>query len=67
MATTNGLSGYQKIIAEGSGCSPDEAEKLENIIRVRHPTLDHLTRQELLSLARTAYAVYKADPSLGDC
>jgi hypothetical protein len=50
---------YTKIIRDATGMTDEHTlEQVEEIMRVKHPTLDHLTREELVDLAKTASQVY---------
>lgn len=51
------MSAYAHIIAEGLGIDETEACVVEQVLRVEHPTLDHLTRADLVRGAREAQEV----------
>jgi hypothetical protein len=48
------MSGYAASIIEATGCKPEDVEQVEEIMRASMPTLDHLTKREFNSLARSA-------------
>lgn len=52
-------SGYIELILAATGCSPNDAEAIEEIMRdvIFHSTLDWQTQAELESAAKTAYLV----------
>jgi hypothetical protein len=50
------LSLYQEIISEATGLTePKIIDEIEDMMRVEHPTLDHLTRAQLIDNARIAH------------
>jgi hypothetical protein len=53
------LSGYERMIIEATGCSANDVQEIEEILRgvVFHSALDWLTEDELKHGARLAYAV----------
>ncbi len=55
------LSGYRKAIVEATGCAPEEAEDVEEIMRhdVFHSTLDWQTKKQFDAGARKAYKILK--------
>jgi hypothetical protein len=55
------LTGYGQLIVDATGCSVNEVQEIEDIMRdiVFHSTLDWQTREELEHGARLAYAVYR--------
>lgn len=61
---------YRQVIQ--SACSVDEREAaaIEKLIRVEHPTLDHLTRRQLELVARRAHETLEIlraeDPETAD-
>ena len=48
---------YQQVIAERLGVEPREAAIIEAVLRVETPTLDHLSRLELVLAAEAAQEV----------
>ncbi len=52
-----GRSLYRNLIVEDTGCAPEQAAAVEEMMRNEHPTLDGLTRQRFRSCARRAMAV----------
>lgn len=48
------LTGYQQLIQATTGCTDDDAPVIEEVMRVRHPTLDNIDRPTFRRLARTA-------------
>lgn len=47
--------GYSPHIISATGCSPEEAEAVEELMRLEEPTLDHLPLLAFNELARAAY------------
>lgn len=56
------ISGYQDIIMAATGCRPEEASDLEEIMRddIFHSTLDWQTREQLEDAAREAVKIRDA-------
>lgn len=52
---------YKKLIVEATGCSPEEAHKIEDIMRhtIFHSTLDWLSKRQFNAGAKKAYSIYK--------
>ena len=52
---------YTTIIMHATGCSPVEADRIEDVMRddIFHSTLDWQTREELEEAARLAVAVLR--------
>lgn len=55
------ISPYGKTIKEATQCTDEETFDLEDIIRCTFPTLDGLTREELIDMAQQADKIYRAD------
>jgi hypothetical protein len=55
------MTGYRKLIVKATGCNPEEAAKVEELMRdvVFHSTLDWQTRDQLIEAARLAYSLYQ--------
>jgi len=53
------MTGYRRLIVEATGCNPNEAAEIEDVMRdvVFHSTLDWQTRDQLIEAARLAYSV----------
>ena len=62
MAAT--ASGYARYIVQATGCSVEDAEAIESLMRLDEPTLDHLPLlafNELARAAQEALAVLRAE------
>jgi len=46
---------YQRLIIEVTGCPPQTAPEVEELMRSECPTLNHLSAAEFAALARDAY------------
>jgi hypothetical protein len=46
---------YQRLIIEITGCPPQKALEIEELMRSEYPTLNHLSPVEFAALARDAY------------
>jgi hypothetical protein len=46
---------YQRLIIEITGCRPQSATEVEELMRSECPTLNHLGTTEFAALARDAY------------
>jgi len=46
---------YQHLIIEITGCPPQNAPEVEELMRSEYPTLNHLSTAEFAALARDAY------------
>jgi hypothetical protein len=57
------MSGYTEDIIEATGCSPEDAEMIEEIMRneIFHSTLDWQTEVEFRRAARKAAKMLEAD------
>lgn len=55
----NPTRGYDQMIIQNTGCSPDEVGPIEWLMRTEKPTLDALSEEDFADLARDAYASYK--------
>lgn len=55
----NNLTGYQRSIVKDTGCAPEEAPAVEDIMRndIFHSTLDWQTAKQFRKGAREAYEV----------
>lgn len=53
------LTGYQQTIVQDSGCPPEQAAEVEEVMRaeVVHGELDHLTARAFRECAREAWAM----------
>lgn len=58
-------TGYLAMIQNATGCTPQQAAKVEEIMRVERKTLDGLTRSAFNQLARKAYQAYQEVGDLG--
>lgn len=49
------MSLYHQIFTEATGiCNPAALVQIENVVRISHPTLDHLSKEELMYEAQIA-------------
>jgi hypothetical protein len=55
------LSGYQGSIVTCTGCTPKEAPLVEELMRLRFPTLDNLRAPEFKREARTALRALRSE------
>jgi hypothetical protein len=46
---------YRRLIIEITGCRPQNAPEVEELMRSECPTLNHLSTAEFAALARDAY------------
>lgn len=54
------MTGYQPIFSEATGITdPKQLARIEEIVRLEHPTLNHLTRAKLKKEARIAVDVMR--------
>lgn len=51
------VSHYAQTIAEDLGVTRNEAAVIEEVLRVEHPTLDHMSRAQLAREARVSQQV----------
>jgi hypothetical protein len=49
------LTGYAPHIVRATGCAPEDAFAVEELMRLEEPTLDHLPLLSFNELARAAY------------
>ena len=61
----SGRSLYKDLIVESTGCSPEQAREVEDVMRGEHGTLDGLTRPRFAAAARRAHEVCKTLGLLG--
>lgn len=49
------MHGYQHLIVAVTGCTPAETVAVEGLMRLRHPTLDHLRPDEFAFAAEVGF------------
>lgn len=55
---------YKALIIETTGCTPEEAPKVERLMRDTYRTLDHLSRAAFKKEAKLCFAALRSDPEL---
>lgn len=64
------MSGYRQQIVAATGCAPEDAGPVEEIMRTSYGTLDHLTAGAFNSEARMSLAAWRelaaTDPETAD-
>jgi hypothetical protein len=55
------MTDYHRMIIDATKCPTERAADVEEIMRVRHSTLDNLRRGEFRREARIAWKVYQMD------
>lgn len=61
----SGRSLYRDLIVESTGCSPEQARAVEDVMRGEHGTLDGLTRPRFMASAKRAHEACKVLGMLG--
>lgn len=57
---------YRALIITLTGCTPEEAPKVERLMRDTYHTLDHLSRAAFKKEAKICLAALRSDPVLAE-